>query len=139
MSLPLIGFTGKVPDKEPITHIAKPAPPMAAYPPFNSRKKRPAKANPMMISSPPALATKRSVASVDWCTERVGEENGTLKAKVVSRNRTNPKGQILCSLHTPRRRRNTIAKYFWTRPTRMLVPKKTGSKVQIWSRELTLT
>ncbi len=100
MSFPLIGETGNVPKKEPITHIDNPASPTAVYPPFNSRKNSPAKAKLIRISDVATIAPNRSVNFLE-CVLRVGEENGTLKAKVVKRKRISPKGQIECSLHTP--------------------------------------
>ena len=50
-----------------------------------------------------------------------------------------PRGQILCSLHTPLLRRYEIEMNFCTKPTRTLVTKNTGSSSQIWLRVMTLT
>jgi len=130
ISFPLIGATGNVPKKEPITHIDKPASPIAVKPPFNSTRNNPAKARLMRISDAATLAPKCSVNFLD-CTLRVGEEKGTLKANVVKRKSTRPKGQIVCSLHTPLLRRYTMEENFWTKPTITLVAKKTGSKAHI--------
>jgi hypothetical protein len=131
MSFPLIGDTGKVPKKDPMMHISKPAPPIATYPPFKSKKKSPPNAKLMRIPEAETIAPSLSVNFDDWFTLRVGEEKGTLNAKVVNRNKTSPKGQILCSLHTPRLRMNAMAKNFWTKPTRTLVAKKTGRSAHI--------
>ena len=131
MSFPLMGDIGKVPKKEPMMHISKPAPPIATYPPLKSKKKNPANAKLMKIPEAATIAPKCSVSFDDWFTLRVGEEKGTLNANVVNRNRTSPKGQILCSLHTPRLRIKAMAKNFWTKPTRTLVAKKTGSSAHI--------
>ena len=139
MSFPLIGEIGKVPKKEPIIHISKPAPPTAIYPPRKIKKKNPAKPKLIKISDAATNAPKCSVNFFDWFTLRVGEENGTLNAKVVKRKRRRPKGQILCSLQTPLLRKYAIEKNFWTKPTRMLVAKKTGNISQIWLRVITLT
>src|SRR5665647_2913064 len=119
MSFPLIDDMGNVPKKEPITHISKPAPPIATYLPLKSKKNNPANPKLIRISEAATIAPKCSVNFDDWFTLRVGEEKGTRKAKVVKKNRTSPKGQILCSLHTPRLRINTIPKNFWTKPTRL--------------------
>lgn len=139
ISFPLMGDIGKVPKKEPIMHISKPAPPIATYPPLKSKKNSPANAKLIRIPDAATKAPNRSVNFDDWFTLRVGEEKGTLNAKVVNRNKTSPKGQILCSLHTPRLRMNAMEKNFWTKPTRMLVAKKTGSNAHIWLRVMTLT
>jgi len=138
MSFPLIGAKGKVPKKEPMTHIDRPASPTAVKPAFISRKNSPAKAKPMRISAAEVMAPNRSV-NFSLCTLRVGEENGTLKVNVVKRKRTSPKGQIECSLHTPLLRRYTIEENFWTKPTMKLVAKKTGSSNHIWLMVMTLT
>ena len=90
------------------------------------------------ISEAATIAPKCSVNFLE-CTLRVGEENGTLKAKVVKRKRISPKGQIECSLHTPLLRRYAMEENFWTKPTITLVAKKIGSNSQIWLRVMTLT
>ena len=100
MSFPLNGEIGNVPKKEPITHIDKPASPTATKPIFNRMKNNPAKAMLMRISAAELTAPNLSVNFLE-CKLLVGEENGTLKAKVVKRKRISPKGQIECSLHTP--------------------------------------
>ena len=93
-----------MPKKEPSTHIDNPASAIPGYPAFNSAKKSPAKAKLIRISNAAALAPMCSVYFLEWVL-RVGEENGTLKAKVVKRKRISPKGQIECSLQTPLLRR----------------------------------
>jgi hypothetical protein len=111
MSFPLIGDIGKVPKKEPITHIDKPASPIAGKPTFNNKKNIPAKAKLIRIPEAATIAPKCSVYFLEF-TLRVGEENGTLNAKVVKRKRTRPNGHIECSLHTPLLRRYAMEKNF---------------------------
>ena len=100
MSFPLIGATGKVPKKEPSTHMDNPAPPIAVKPSFKIAKNTAAKARLIRISAVAVIALKCSVNFLEW-TLRVGEEKGTLNANVVKRKSTRPKGQIVCSLQTP--------------------------------------
>ena len=100
ISLPLSGDMGIVPKKDPKTHIDNPESPIAANPTLYRKKNKMAKAKLMTISAAEVIALNRSV-NFSVCMLRVGEEKGTLKANVVKRKRTSPKGQIVCSLHTP--------------------------------------
>jgi len=55
----------------------------------------------MRIEVADRMADMRLVHLGPQCTFLVGDEKGTLNAKVVTKNVTSPKYQILCSVQTP--------------------------------------
>ena len=101
MALPLIGSIGNMSKNEPITHIAKPLPPITVKPAINKMPKKPANASDIRTDAEERRAPRRSVNLGPQWTVRVGDEKGILKANVVIMKVTNPKYQTLCSVQTP--------------------------------------
>jgi hypothetical protein len=59
---------GNVPKNAPMTHIDNPAPPTAAKSTFSSRKKIPAKLNPIRVSETATVALNRLRHHLDAMT-----------------------------------------------------------------------
>ena len=62
---------------------------------------------------------------------RVGDENGTLKTKVVTMKVASPKYQTLCSAQIPRPLEYATVKKVFANPTMMLVAKIVGRTMRI--------